>query len=127
MEWVNADPSGAVSYLCRDSDLYVSLNLKKKADKDAGMVLFLLGYSRKADFAAMPKLRISVDAFGVHVKNKRDVIIVKDAAVSYEDDSVIFMIPLEAMGNPDYVLANVRAARLSDGQKAWRILELSNK
>ena len=127
MEWLNADLSGAVSYLCRDPDLYVSLNLKKKADKDTGMVLFLLGYSRKTDFAVMPKLRISVDAFGIHAKNKRDNITIKDAAVSYEGNSVILKVPLNALGDPDYVLINVRAAGLSDGQKAWRILELVNK
>ena len=75
----------------------------------------------------MPKLRVSVDAFGIHVKNKRDNIIVKDAAVSYEGNSVILKMPLKALGNPDYLLANVRAAGLSDGQNAWRILELDNK
>ena len=91
------------------------------------MQVFLLGYSRKTDFAAMPKLRVSVDAFGIHVKNKKDIVSVKDAAVSYEGNSLILKMPLEALGNPDYVLANVRAAGLSEGQNAWRVLELNSE
>ena len=127
VRWISADSSNAVSYACKGSDLYVSLNLKRKAAKDAGMIVFLLGYSRKTDFAAMPKLKVSVDAFGIRAKNKKDVVMVKDAAVSYEGNSVILKMPLEALGNPDYMLANVRAAGLSDGQNAWRILEFSGK
>ncbi len=127
IEWSNADPSNAVSYACEDSNLYISLNIKRRADRDVGMTVFLLGYSRKTDFAAMPKMRVSVDAFGIHAKNKKESISVKDAALSYEGNSVILKIPLKTLGNPDYLLANVRAAGLSDGQNAWRILELNRK
>ena len=127
MEWVNADSSNVVSYACEDSNLYVSLNLKRKTDIDIGMQVFLLGYSKKTDFTTMPKIRISVDAFGIHIKNKKNSVSVKDAAVSYKGNSVILKMPLEALGNPDYVLANVRAVGLSEGQNAWRILELNSE
>ena len=125
MNWVATDPSGILSYASSNSDIYVKLNLKRKADKDVGMLVSLLGYSRKMDFALMPKIRISVDAFGVHVSNKKNSITIKDTAVSYEGNSIILKMPLRVLGKPDYVLASARALNLSEGQKAWRVIELS--
>jgi len=116
---------GKINWSLRDSNLYIKLNLNKKAEKDAGMIIFLLGYSRKTDFAAMPKIWVSVDAFGIHVRDKRKAVYIKDAGVSYVDNAVILKVPIAALGNPDYILTNVRAAGFSDGKNAWRILELS--
>ena len=127
IKWFSADPSNGVSYAREGSDLYVRLNLKRKVDKDIGMSVFLLGYSRKADFAAMPKMIVSIDAFGIHIKNKREAVNVKDAGLSYEGNALVLKMPLEALGDPDYLFANVRAADLSAGQMAWRILELNGK
>lgn len=124
IRWVNADSTNAVSYACEDACLYIKLSLKRKADKDVGMSVFLLGYSRKTDFADMPKLKVSIDAFGIHVKNKKETVSIKDAVVSYGGNSVILKMPLKALGDPDYILSSVRAAGLSEGQNAWRILEL---
>ncbi len=107
------------------SNIYITLNLKRKADKDAGMTVFLLGYSKKTDFAAMPKLWVSVDAFGIHIKDKRKTVSIKDAAVSYEGNAVILKMPLAALGNPDYVFTSMRAAGFSEEQTAWRIMELN--
>ena len=127
MEWSAVDPSGSLAYASAGSCLYIRLNLKRKADKDVGMEVFLLGYSRKVDFAVMPKIRISVDAFGIHARNKRDAITIKDAEVSYEEDAVTLKVPLKVLGSPDYLLASVRAINFTDGQKGWRILELGSK
>ena len=127
IKWFAADTSNAVSYAREGSDLYVKLNLKRKANKDIGMSVFLLGYSRKTDFAAMPKMIVSIDAFGVHIRNKREAVNVKGAGLSYEGNALVLKVPLEALGDPDYLFANMRAADLSAGQKAWRILELSGK
>ena len=127
MEWSAADPSGSLAYACADSYLYIRLNLKRKADKGIGMSVFLFGYSRKIDFAVMPKIRISVDAFGIHAKNRNSNITIKDAEVSYEENSVTLKVPLKTLGSPDYLLASVRAINFSDGQKGWRILNLISK
>lgn len=123
-DWSAADPSGSLAYASSGSNLYVRLNLHRKAEKDAGMSIFLLGYSRKTDFAVMPKIYISIDAFGIHARNKRNSIIIKDAEISYEGDSVTLKMPLKALGDPDYVLASVRALNFSDRQKAWRVIRL---
>ncbi len=124
INWPAADSSNSLAYANSGSSFYVRFNLERKADKDVGMSIFLLGYSRKIDFAIMPKITISIDAFGIHAKNKRDNISIKDAEVNYEGNAVTLKIPLKALGNPDYVLVSSRALNFSDGQKVWRVIKL---
>jgi hypothetical protein len=126
-EWSATDPSGSLEYACTDSYLYIRLNLQRRAEKDVGMSAYLLGYNKKIGFAVMPKVSVSVDAFGIHAKNKNSGIVIKDAGITYEEDAVTLKVPLKTLGSPDYLLASVRAANLTDGQKGWRIIELNSK
>ena len=126
-QWSASDPAGALSYAASDSDIYVKLNVRKKADKDIGMSVFLCGYSQKTAFPAMPKVTVSIDAFGMHAKDKKANIDTKDTNLIYEGNAIILKMPLKTLGDPDYLLASVRAINLSDEQKAWRVIELKHK
>ncbi len=115
-----------LAYAQQGANLFVKIGLKRKIDKNFGVSIFLLGYSKTKEFALMPKINLNVNLSGLHIKDKKQTIFVKDARLIYEGRSLIFKIPIALLGNPDYILAcirtNVKDLPLSD--TAWRILAL---
>ncbi len=118
------DTLSAVSYTNKDNNLYIRLNLRRKIDKNFGISVFLLGYSRHRAFAEMPKIAVTLGILGMRIKEKRTPIIIKDARYAYDGSAILLKIPLAGLGDPDYILSSARAVRLGYDQTAWRILKL---
>ena len=93
-----------ISYAARDGKLCVRMRLKKKIEKDLGVSVFLFGYNREKKFGDMPKLYIKIDTLGVHVRDKKQLLQVKDVELEFQDRTLILKVPFNLLGNPDRIL-----------------------
>lgn len=119
ISWQDSLP---LEYKVSDNNLFVKITSRKKAK----ISIFLLGYSKKTDFAKMPKINLIVDKAGLRIKDKKLMLFIKGAQLKYENQKVIIKVPLVSLGNPDYILSSVRAHLkvLSIKETSWRILDL---
>jgi len=117
------DRISALAYACSGDNLFIKLTLTRKR---AGVSIFLLGYSKKTDFAQMPKMNLFVDKYGLHIKDKKQTFFIKEIELKYLADTIVIKIPLAALGNPDFILSWVKArtSDLSVDETSWRVLEL---
>lgn len=118
----------ALAYAFKDDALFIRLTLRRRIDKNLGISIFLLGYKKQMDFAQMPKLRIYINALGLHIKEKKLAVSLKGIQRSSQGKALIIKIPLVAMGSPDYILSYIRAraSGLLLNETAWRIIELES-
>lgn len=117
-------PISALAYARNDDYLWVRITTNKKFDKDYGISLYLLGYSKTRPFAEMPKVRLYIGLWGVKINDKKNRLIVKDFKIAYEKKAVILKIPLSILGDPDRILSSAHASGFPYDATAWRILEL---
>jgi len=113
-----------LAYASKNGDFCIRINLKRKIDRNFGISVFLLGYNKNKDFAFMPKIHISIGIMGMHIKDKKQTISIKDAEFDYEGNSIIVKIPFSSLGNPDYILSSARIANLPFSNTAWRIIKI---
>jgi len=121
-----SDPD-KISYLAfarHDDNLWIKIILNKKVDKTLGLSLYLLGYSKKADFAVLPKLHISLGTFGVKVLDKQKRLKDNGVQVITKNRTFVVKIPLKDLGDPDRIFSSARVVGFPYETSAWRILEL---
>ena len=121
----NAPLICSLEFARNDKNLFLKLGLKNKLDKDFGISVDLLGYSKNIDFALMPKLHINIDALGMNVRNKKKPVSNDGARVIYKGNELIIEMPLRYLGDPDRILSSVRTADLPYDETTWRIIELN--
>lgn len=106
----------------------LSLNTHAAEAQQQGPLYFdliLLGYSRAADFAAMPKIHVIIGQDGVLVRDKNTA--VPDHGIEMDcAKTMTIRIPLSALGDPDYVF---NCLQIFDRHSyldatAWRLLRL---
>lgn len=116
-----------LSYALVNNNIFVKIGLKRLIDKDFGVSIFLLGYSKTRDFSSMPKIHIIIGATGIKIMDKNVLISAKEDQPIYEGNSLIIKVPLDSLGNPDYILSNVgtKAHDISLDATAWRIIVLN--
>jgi len=116
-----------LSYAVADSNIYIKVGLKRLIDKDFGISIFLLGYSKSKDFSDMPKIHVIIGTTGIKIMDKDVLIPAGEDKPVYEGNSLIIKVPLNSLGNPDYILssAETRAHDIPLDATAWRILELN--
>jgi len=116
-----------ISYAHQGNMLLIRLYLKRKIDKDLGVSMFLFGYNKRIDFGRMPKIYIWVDTLGLHVRDKKKQLQVKDIELETRDDALILRVPLSTLGNPERILTLVRTHpnKLPLDETSWRILYLA--
>lgn len=115
-----------LAYARDEKNLFINLTLRRKIDKNFGVSLYLLGYSKNTEFAKMPKIRLGINLSGLNIRDKKQTLFIKDTQLKYKRSSIFIKIPLVSLGNPDYILAsgrtNVKGLTFDD--TAWRILDL---
>jgi len=87
--------------------------------------LILLGYSRAADFASMPKIHVIIGQDGVLVRDKNAT--VRDHGIEVDcAKTITIRIPLAALHDPDYVFNCLQIFDMSSyfDATAWRVLRL---
>ena len=115
-----------ISYAVGDGKLYVRMRLKKRIERDLGVSIFLIGYSKERGFGNMPKIYVNIDTLGLHVKDKKQILQVKDIELESQDNILILKIPLTVLGNPDRILtcAKIHPNDLPLDETSWRTIYL---
>ncbi len=115
-----------IAYAAMDNKLLIRLELRKKIEKDLGVSIFLLGYNDKMDFSKMPKLYITIDTLGLHVRDKKQPLQVKDIELEAQDNTLTLKVPFYLLGNPDRILtcARTHPNDLPLDETSWRTLYL---
>ncbi|MDD5692847.1 MAG: PIG-L family deacetylase [Candidatus Omnitrophica bacterium] len=102
---------GRVSFAEADDYFIVRVDKPKKLSRRFGMMLYVFGYNKSDAFAEMPKIRIITAGNKCKVFNAKKRIISHGAKIERDRDSLILKIPLELLGDPDYVLISLKAYR----------------
>lgn len=105
------EKSGKVSYAVVDGYFLIRIDKPKDPKHKLSVMFYLFGYSDKTPFARMPKIRIMTRHKSFKVFDGRKII--KPAGVSLElnPEVLILKVPLEVMGNPEFILTSIKAHR----------------
>ncbi|MCL4377840.1 MAG: PIG-L family deacetylase [Actinobacteria bacterium] len=131
MQNQNAVSSGGnfehLEYALMNKNLYIRLTLKRSIDRDLGISIHLLGFSKSRNFAEMPKIHISIGITGLKIEDKDRIIQSSDVNMVPSGKSLIIQVPLSVLGDPDYLLSNAetRARDLPYDATAWRSIIIS--
>lgn len=115
-----------IAYAVQNKNLFMRLVLKRRIDKDFGIIIFLLGYNKTVPFAGLPKIQLRIGWTGLHIKDKKQTLYFKNTQLTVKGRELILKIPLSILGNPDYILSCVRThgKSLPLDATAWRVLFL---
>nr|MBU1327674.1 PIG-L family deacetylase [Candidatus Omnitrophota bacterium] len=115
-----------IAYAARENKLLIRLQLRKKIEKYLGFSIFLIGYNKKINFSNMPKLYIKIDTLGLHVRDKKRYLKIKDVELESSDHVLILKVPFDLLGNPDRILtcARTHPNDLPLDETSWRTLYL---
>ena len=103
------EDKGQVSYAEADDYFIVRLNKPEKLNARFGAMLYIFGYSKAVAFAEMPKIRIITAGNSCKVFNAKKRIIHPGVLIDLGRNFLIIKIPLEFLGDPDYVLTSLKA------------------
>ncbi len=121
----------SAAYALNSGDLLIKLPANQ-FDKNLGISLNILPYSKSKDFSAMPKLFIKLGVLGVSVKDKTKKIKIQGAKIIKKTvkskKSLVLKIPLESIGNPDYIFCRIKKnlVKLPIDITSWRIIKIQS-
>jgi len=104
-----AENSGEVSYAVVDKCLIIRVAKDKELVRRFSVILYIFGFNDKRPFASMPKIRVKARHEKFVVYDGRKKIDPENIRLNFNPDDLTLRIPLEALGNPDFILASVRA------------------
>ncbi|MBI4706622.1 MAG: PIG-L family deacetylase [Candidatus Omnitrophica bacterium] len=103
------DDQGQVSYAVVDNNLLVRVEKEENISRRFKVALLLFGFSNKTPFEKMPKIRILTQYNQVKIINKGRVVPSTGVSVEVNKHALILRLPLELLGNPDFILTSLRA------------------
>ena len=98
-----------VSYALKDNHLLIQVEKTRELSSRYGVLVYIFGYSDNTPFADMPKLRIITKHKKFRVFDKRTMINPEGISLDLQSNSLIIKIPLEILGNPDFILTSMKA------------------
>jgi len=105
------EDKGKVSYAVVDNSLLVRIEKGKRFGRKMNFLLYLFGYSPKTPFAKMPKIRIITAQDKIKVFDAKKMITPQGLALQSSPGVLILKVPLEVLGEPDFILSSIKASR----------------
>jgi len=105
----SAGDRGEVIYSVQDGSLVICINKNEKVNRRLSVMFYLFGYSYKMPFAKMPKMRIITLYNRCKVFDGNKLIKTKDIKINITTSGLVLTIPLEILGDPDYILTSLKA------------------
>lgn len=123
---VNSKVISEISYSKDKELLHINISLNRKIAKGIKADIYLLGYSKGKDFSLMPKLFFKAKDNVVVAYEERKRVFIDGLKVNAKENYVSIVVPLKALGNPDYIFSRVIAKGkfLAVYSGGWFILEL---
>ena len=121
------DEQARLAFSRTGDSLYIKLVLKTAFTRRLGIRVLLVPYSAKTNFAAMPKLNITIGMGGLQIKDRQKVVFIKGASIAVGNKVVVLKIPLASLGNPDRILSRTwaRFSRYFPFKApAWRVIRM---
>ncbi|MFH0855891.1 MAG: PIG-L family deacetylase [Candidatus Omnitrophota bacterium] len=113
-----SEKHGEVSYAAVDNCLVIRVAKDKELSRRFSLVVYIFGFNDKRPFAFMPKIRIKTRHERFIVFNAEKRINPENIRLSLSREDLVLRVPLEVLGNPDFMLVSVSAyggkASLSD-------------
>lgn len=103
--------AGQVSYAVVDNSFLIRVEKTEKLNREFSLMLYLFGYSHRTPFAQMPKIRIVTRHNKFRVFDKKSMIKPEGMSLELNSRELIFKIPLEILGSPDFILTSLKAHR----------------
>lgn len=98
------EDKGQVSYAVWDNALLIHLEKDKNLNRRFTSIIYLFGYSYKTPFARMPKIRINTKYDNFQIFDRLKLIRPRGVELELNPRSLVLKIPLEVLGNPDFIL-----------------------
>ncbi len=116
----------AFYYARVNDDLYLTINFQKSLEKELSIDIDLLGYAANSPFDKMPKIKINLGPFGMHVRENGKRLTTSGIELVNKGNVSTVKIPLASLGHPDYIVAKLTTnlPGITLDQMSWRILEL---
>jgi len=102
---------GQASYAVVDNSILIRIEKAEELNRKFSLMLYLFGYSERTPFAEMPKIRIITRHNKFKVFDGRKKIQVEGVSVELNPRELIFKIPLEILGSPEFILTSMKAYR----------------
>ena len=102
---------GQASYAVVDNSILIRIEKAEELNRKFSLMLYLFGYSERTPFAKMPKIRIITRHNKFKVFDGRKKIQVEGVSVELNPRELIFKIPLEILGSPEFILTSMKAYR----------------
>jgi LmbE family N-acetylglucosaminyl deacetylase len=121
------DQISGLAYARQGNELLIRINLRQEITQEIGLTIYLLGYSSKTPFSAMPKISINLNlGGGLMVKDKNKRLPSREVMFIPAGKVLTFRVPLLLLGNPDRIMSSAKTSvfNLTLDETAWRILEL---
>ncbi len=99
---------GRVSYSLDNDFLVIRINKNKELNSRFGGLVYIFGYSDKVSFAQMPKIRIITKHNKFRIFDGRKIIQPQEASLKLKGKELVLRVPLEILGNPDFILTAVK-------------------
>ncbi len=105
------DDQREVSYALIDNCIFIRVEKPQEARQRFGLVLYIFGYSDKTPFASMPKIRIITRYDKYRVYDGGKIIFPKGLHLDFGERELLLRIPLEVLGDPNFILTSIKAYR----------------
>jgi len=124
-----ASDKGTVSYGVKGNSLLIRITKAGSRYRWPSMVFYLFGYSYKTPFARMPKIRVIAGNNIIKIFDGARAVKAEGIFLASGDKQAVLEIPLEALGDPDFILASVKtySGLLSAQAAAFRRVDILNK
>ena len=103
------EDKGVVSYAVVDNFILVRMEKSKDIKSRFSLMVYFFGYSAKTPFAQMPKICIVAKYKNFKIFKEDKLIETKEVQLEVNPNVVILKVPLGLLGNPDFILASVKA------------------
>jgi LmbE family N-acetylglucosaminyl deacetylase len=123
----DANQVSHLAFCRKDDNFFVKIVLKTALTKNLGVRFLLLPFSKKTDFAKMPKFSITIGLGGMHINDKQRTVTVKDSLYTAKDRIIVIKLPLSSLGDPDRILCKAWARFSSEfpfKAPAWRVINV---
>jgi len=103
------EDQGKIGYAIADDYLFILVAKGQEWIHQFNLILYIFGFSDKAPFASMPKIRIVSHHEKLSVYDGERKIDPGSIRLYLGPDDLVLRIPLAILGNPDFILSSVRA------------------
>jgi len=100
---------GEVSYAVVDNCLLIRVQRDKESIRKFSLMLYIFGFSDKAEFSSMPKIRITVKGRKFKVYDEKEIIDSDGIRLDFSSKDLVLHIPLGILGNPDFILTSLKS------------------